>query len=226
MLRLSPSLIDSYRYWRSIEDEDRSAASLAELLASIRREDSPPAEAMVRGAAWHRALEESGREKSALWRGDVIEIEERGHRFRFNAVEVAMIRSQLPKVTSLELRGRLELPEVGVVLYLRTDGVVGNTIHEHKTTTRPDLDRYTHSCQWRAYLLAFDCRVVVYHVVQLRHDRRADIWQLKDYLPFRQYSYPRMRDDLCSQAAELAAFIRSQGLTEFREETRDDANAA
>lgn len=221
MLRLSPSLIDSYRYWRSIEDEDRAAASLAELLASIRREESPPTEAMVRGTAWHRALEESDDHH-----GDVVEVEERGHRFRFNAAEVAMIRAQLPKVTSLELRGRLELPEVGVVLYLRTDGVVGNTIHEHKTATRPDLDRYTHSAQWRAYLLAFDCRVVVYHVVQLVHSRKADIWQLKDYLPFRQYHYPRMRQDLCGQAAELAAFVRSQGLTEFREETPSNANAA
>lgn len=221
MLHLSPSLIDSYRYWRSIEDPERASASMAELVASIRKEESPPTEAMVRGTAWHRALEESG-----SGTGDVIEVAEQGHRFRFNAAEVAMIRKQLPRATALELRGRLELPEVGVVLHLRTDGVVGNVIHEHKTTTRPDLDRYTHSSQWRAYLLAFECRVVVYHVVQLRHDRRAVIWQLKDYLPFRQYSYPRMRRDLASEAADLAAFIRSQGLTEFREERQDDANAA
>lgn len=214
-LRISPSLVDNYRYWRDTDfpDPAKAAEKLEEVLAGIRGEKGEPTEAMVRGTAWHRALEMVNGSEGAM------EISESGHLFRFDAQEVAQVRQQLPAMTNQELRGRLDLPEIGAVMHLRTDGVTGNTIHEHKTTGRVDVDRYIRTSQWRAYLLAFECRVVVYHIVQLTKDRRANVWRVKDYLPFRQFAYPNMRRDLVADVAEVAAFIRSQGLTHYREET-------
>lgn len=214
-LSISPSLADSYRYWRDNDfpDPAKAAEKLGEVLAAIRGEHREPTEAMVRGTAWHRALE------TVNGSGGVVEISESGHVFRFDAEEVAWVRQQLPAMTNQELRARLDLPEIGVVMNLRTDGVTGNTIHEHKTTERVDVDRYIRTSQWRAYLLAFDCQVVVYHIVQLTKNRRENLWRVKDYLPFRQFAYPNMRRDLVADVAEVAAFIRSQGLTHYREET-------
>lgn len=220
MIRISPSLIDSYRYWRTTDFEypDRERASLEELLSAIRGEPREPTEAMARGLAWHQALEEEVQEEQ-----DTLEIHTKGHLFRFSAAEVALLRQQLPALGNRELRGRLELPEAGAVMYLRTDGIAGNIIHEHKTTGRIDVDRYTATSQWRAYLLAFECKQVVYHVVRLYKNRRENLWQVKEYLPFSQYAYPRMREDLVADAAELCAFIRQQNLESYR---GDNGNAA
>ena len=47
------------------------------------------------------------------------------------------------------------------------------------------------------------------------------MWEVKEYLPFRQYRYPGMRDDLLSAVAGCRDFIISQGLTAYREETNN-----
>ena len=214
MLRLSPSLLDSYRYWRStdFDSPEAESASLGDLLAAIRGDRREPTEAMVRGRAWHAAMESECLDLGS----PIVSVTEEGHSFDFRAEDLRTVKHQLPAGAMLELRGTLELPEVGVRMHLRTDGVHGITIHEHKTTGRVDVDRYMASAQWRCYLLAFGCRKVVYHIAKLYKKRPEGTWIMTDYLPVSQYAYPTMRDDILTEAGELADFIEQRGLTEYR----------
>lgn len=214
MLRLSPSLIDSYRYWR-----ENDHANLDDLIASIKGERKPPTEAMARGTAWHWLMEGRGGEVEV---DGMITVRVQGFDIRFLGDDVRGVRSQLRATSHVELRGTLELPEIGVRMNLRTDGVAGNTIDEHKTTGQIDVDRYIRSAQWRAYLLAFGCRRVVYHLVRVYYRKREGVWKVNEYLPIEQYAYPSMREDLVADAADLAEFIRGRGLAHYRE---DESNA-
>lgn len=210
-LRISPSLVDSFRYYRDTEFDSAEAqeAKLDELRAQIRGEKREPSEVMLRGRAWHEAVQTGLSE---------VVLEDGGASYRFDPRAVQAVWDNRPADSFAEVSGTLELPEIGVVMHLRTDGLVGNEIHEDKTTSRIDADRYVNTCQWRAYLEAFECALVVYHVVRLGKPRNSDVWEVKDYLPFRQYRYPAMRADLIQQVGDCKAFIIDQGLASYREE--------
>lgn len=208
VLRLSPSLVDSFEYWQSLEDEERAAASLEELLASIRGERREPTPALRLGRDWHDAIDPS---RSLVLDGDAYVVGEH----YFAAEDVDTYRAALPAGLISEAWGDLDLPEVGVRLRLRADGLHGNAVIEHKHTSgQIKVDRYVGSVQWRCYLLAFRADVVRYTVVRLQRD--GDLWRVGDALDFSQRAYPGMRADVARRVGALADFIRRQGLAEYR----------
>lgn len=214
-LSVSPSIVASYEYWRSMEPgdswptEDDIQAKLDELVAQIKGEPFEPPEAMLLGRAWHEALERVG---GAEMSDRTFEVD--GYTFDIDSLRVVTDKQPLDLIR--ELRGELHLPEIGVVMKLRVDGIRGTEIHEIKTTSRIDAERYMHSLQWRCYLLAFHAMVVVYHLCRLKRDRRTGIYSLGEYVPFRQFAYQGMRDDVIRRVGACAEFIREQGLTEYR----------
>ena len=212
MLELSPSLVDSFEYWQ--ETEDGSAWEVkahAELIASIKREPMRPSEAMALGLAWHKALEG---QRPVL---DKVSVTlDNGARYTFCADGVRQALDARPPSTSVEMWGNLVLP--GAVLNLRADGVSGNEVHEVKSTSKePDAERYMRTLQWRAYLLAFEAQVAVYHVCRLEWNEDREVHELRSIDTFRQYAYPTMRDDVETRVSALVDFIRAEGLESFRE---------
>lgn len=214
-LSVSPSIVASYEYWRSMEpgdswpNEDDIQEKLDELVAQIKGEPFETTDAILLGRAWHEALDRIG---GAQMSDRTFEVD--GYTFDTDSLRV--VTDKQPADLIRELRGELHLPEIGVVMKLRVDGIRGTEIHEIKTTSRIDLDKYMHSLQWRCYLLAFKAMVVVYHLCKLREDRKTGIYSLGEYVPFRQFTYPGMRDDVTRRVGECAEFIREQGLAEYR----------
>ena len=210
MLSISPSLLGSYEYWRSIEDADKSKAKLEELVASIRGERTPSSEAMLLGRAFHEAvgLNVIGTDK--------IDVEADGKVFSFDCESLAGFRELLPKESLFEVPGRLELPEIDVVMSLRVDAISGLTVDEIKVSTwAPKPDYHEHSAQWRCYLLAFEAEHARYLVAQL--GSRKGRHYVKDHAVFSHYAYDGMREDVASRVAKCKQFIIKQGLAAFRE---------
>lgn len=203
-LSISPTIVDSYEYYVGTEfgDAERERAVYEELLAHIRGEPFEPSEAMLLGRAWHKAIETGDHQVDG---------------FTFAAESLAGVRSVLPGGLIVEAAGELLLPEINVAMRLRADGIVGNEVHEIKTTSWIDPERYMQTIQWRCYLLAFDAVSATYHACKLLRDQ-AGIYGLAEYQPFRQYRYPAMRKDVVSRVAVVADFIQSQGLAGYRQE--------
>lgn len=210
-LSVSPSIVASYEYWKQADylDDEGSRAKLDELISQIKGEPFEPTEAILLGRAWHEALERVG----GAQRSDrTFEVD--GYTFDTDSLRV--VTDKQPEDLIRELPGTLDLPEIGVVMKLRVDGIRGTEIHEIKTTSKLDTDRYMNALQWRCYLLAFGCMVVVYHLCRLKRDRKTGIYSLGEYLPVRQYAHPGMRDEVLRRVGECADFIREQGLAEYR----------
>ena len=183
------------------EDDETSDRARAELIASIRRQKGPPNAKMALGRAMHSAVE-TGKLSHTIASTDGL------LRFGFEREDVQRIREAIGDDTIAEVWGDLELPEVDVRLRLRADALGGVTVHEVKTRQRaPDIDKYLASCQWRCYLLAFECEEVRYHVAQL-----SAKFRLIDLTSFSQYRYAAIRDDVVERVGSLAEFIRSEGL--------------
>lgn len=208
-LSVSPSIVASYEYWRSVDDEERAREKLDELIAQIKGEPFEPTDAILLGRAWHEALERVG---GAQMSDRTFEVD--GYTFDTDSLRV--VTDKQPAELIRELRGELHLPEIDVVMKLRVDGIRGTEVHEIKTTSRIDLERYMGSLQWQCYLLAFHAMVVVYHLCKLKKDRKTGIYSLAEYVPFRQFAYQGMRDDATRRVGACAEFIREQGLAEYR----------
>ena len=215
MMQLSPSLLDAYAYWRAgTFDTERERRAREAMLAAIRRDQTEPSEPMRLGRAFHEAL------GLPVIGADRVTVEG----LCFDASSLRQVRDKLPTGTVLEAAGELTLPEIDVWLKVFADGVVGGVVHEIKTTSsRINVDKYTHSMQWRCYLLAFAVSVVTYHVCKLRFDKKRETYVVAQYLPFQQFAYPGMRDDVIGAARQVRDFIREMGLESYRlTDTREE----
>lgn len=207
-LRISPSILSSFEYWKGNEfSEETEKAKYDELVSQIKGEPFEESEALLVGKAWHAALE-----AAVPANADTVTAEG----YSFFADGVLEVQGEQPAGLIREIAGELALPEIDVVMGLRADGIAGNIVHEVKTTSRIDPEKYVQTAQWRAYLLAFDAAVVTYHVCRLLQDRKTGIYRLKEYVPFQQYRYKAMRSDLVERVVEVRDFIIDAGLAEFR----------
>lgn len=215
-LSISPSIVSAYEYWRRVEDPDREARALDELVSSIRGELFEMSDSMRLGRLWHEVVESP---PPATRKGDerVYSVaDDAGYSAAFSADDVDTFRSWHPDGTLREVSGRLELPEIDVVMHLRADGLSGVEVVEIKTTSRVDQDRYERSIQWRCYVLAFRAEYVTYDVCRLSRDRSTFVWRLAEHFDFQHYRYPGLRDDVLARVRAVADFIRQQGLERHR----------
>lgn len=215
MISISPSLLGSYEYWLSIEDEAKSEAKRQELLAQVRGVPQPTTDAMLLGSAFHHAV------GLDIIGTDVVRVASEDMPadtppLVFDCKSLAVFRAMLPREALFEMPGRLELPEIDVVMSLRVDAIAGLTVYEFKTGTRaPKPDWHEASAQWRCYLLAFEAQRAEYLVAQLKH--RTDRWYVEDVAPFSHFAYPGMREDVVSRVLACKEFIIKSGLAEYRE---------
>lgn len=60
---------------------------------------------------------------------------------------------------------RIKVDNINVILNMRFDALMGNEVHENKTTSRGlDVGHYERSMQWRIYLMSMQAHVVQYNV--------------------------------------------------------------
>jgi hypothetical protein len=96
-------------------------------------------------------------------------------------------------------KGQIKVDHHTVILNMRIDGLLGQNVHENKTTTRefkPDF--YERSLQWRIYLMAMETSMVQYNIFPYKEPaplkegktkRRAGARELREvkYQPVKFY---------------------------------------
>lgn len=219
MLRLSPSIIDSYEYFRDNEwsDPEQEAARLAELVAQIKGEKVPATRQMKRGTAFHAVLEDRPEPITVPgWDGPVLAATVDGFEFMFDAETADEVAQQLPRKLIREVPGTYLV--AGVEIRFRVDGLHGCDVRELKTTESSiDTDKYMHAFQWRMYLLALSAKRCIYDVVKLRQDGATGVYTVAEYLPMSLWAYGRMRAEVERRVTECAQWVTSMGLAEFRQ---------
>lgn len=212
MLSLSPSIVSSFEYWLSIDDDkpDLQTEKLTELIAQIKGEPFEPSDELLLGRAFHEALE------TTALNGKPIVVDAGLNTYAFAPEAVDEIQRAQPAGTIRELPSVLCLEEIGVVMRLRIDGIAGTEIREVKTVSRIDPARYVYAIQWQCYLLAFGARSVVYDLCRLRPNRETNVYELAEHVAMRQFAYPGMRKRVVSRVDACKRFVIEQGLEEFR----------
>lgn len=171
-LRISPSLLDSYRVLMS-GMYNKTAWDLGNDILGVR----VPSEAMSRGTAYHRMIEE-GPERFEITYMDktksysVFEKEmTKFHTFASDAVApIFDVRGKYGSmVHEIKAQHTVEIKGYEVVMNMRFDGLDGTTVHEFKTKGRtPAYLDYFDALQWRCYLLAFpELQQVDYTIFEL-----------------------------------------------------------
>lgn len=191
MIRLSVTDLDSYLYWKQAED-----MGFEELLIRLRGEVEPT-DAMMRGRAFHTMFENA---QEGEIQSEVVD----GYEFVFE------MDATIDLPTIRELKGEMVIPtRYGLVTLVgKVDSMQGITVHDYKLTERFDVERYTDSYQWRAYLTMFQAQRFIYDVFVCRQDRRDSRKLIVfDYhrMPF--YAYPNMREELEVAVSGLAQIV-------------------
>lgn len=138
--RLSPTLLDSFRYYLKIEDEERSQQARTELLARLKGEKSLPNEAMRIGIAFEDNVVEA-------IRGHYIPVSD-DEKYDKCVYEIAK-----------SLKGSIYQCEISVVagdvlIEGCADFLKHNRIIDVKTTRSYKVGKYYNNTQHLAYLLA------------------------------------------------------------------------
>jgi hypothetical protein len=189
-MRVSVTAVDGYRYYR-----DSESMTFEGYLARLEFEDTPQLRV---GRAIHRLLE---RADQGL---DLVEVEQDGLRIRFD-LEAEL---PLPATRELKLERQYEIDGDPVTVVGKVDVLDGDTVEDHKTTSRFDAERLADSMQWRAYLDMTGCRRFRWNVFEVFHRTREDLWIVKSLHRVEQCRYPGMAEDWLGALSEYVRFAR------------------
>lgn len=137
-LRLSPTLLDSFAYYMSIEDNEQSAVKRTELLARLRGEEIQPSEAMLDGIQFEQDVLNTCTGKlnpdtSKPYGECVVEVAE----FVYGGTYQYPIRYEFN----------------GIMVEGFIDFLKRNKVVDIKTTSKYDIGKYLFNNQHLAYLL-------------------------------------------------------------------------
>lgn len=193
------SNIEAYRRWLTWAPyfEGQEEPTMDDLVRQITVDE--PSEAMMAGTAFHAAIE-----KAAYGTHETFEA--KGYRFILPDAEIA-----LPEVR--ELRGYKDYGPLTVTG--KVDCIEGKVVIDHKTTGRPDLERYLEGCQWRFYLDIFDAEVFRWHVFEIK-EVEDKTYEVKAPHTLEMRRYPELGADCTRLAREFHEFANRVGLPDSR----------
>lgn len=204
-MRISATLLESFRYWSEIEDPETADKKEAELQASIRGEFTP-SPAMRIGTAYHKLVERPQLALDGVYEYDGL---------RFDPPAIDTLHYALP-VGLFEVKATRELIVDGcaVTLVTKCDHIAGASITEIKTTLGTfDAEKYLASYQWRVMVMLFDAMRVTYRVACLIED--ADRFVLRSLESITVYPYPDLKADVMELMDAFIAYVRARGLQNY-----------
>ena len=216
MLRLSATLLDSYRHYLQgmpwMETDD--------LIERISGEVEPTPE-MELGTAFHQVFADpdghliTDRHSAAVYRTE-------SHDFDAERVDAALDDIwQRDPIYELKTENLVFQTEQGPArLVCQADAISGLWCGELKTTKKIDrnprwIERYTDSMQWRAYALAFGAHQVSYRIVKLEQ-LESGTWTVADYESIDCPRYVGLERDVNDAVEGLTAFIYHYYLEPFK----------
>ena len=206
-MRISATLLESYRRWVAMEDGDYADQTEQELLASIRGEfRSTPA--LRIGRAYHAILEHPQLDLSGDYTHDAI-------RFDRSAIDPMLDRIAHSGVFEVKTTRELLIPSIGAVtLVAKADHLAGAHLSEVKTTLDQfNPDKYLASAQWRIMAWLFEPAVITYHVACLRDD--GNRFGLRSIESFSVYPYSALETDVRSLVRHFCGYVQARGLESY-----------
>ena len=180
------SQAEMFRSW--LEEPDSEMGWLLNQLSS-----SEPTPAMLRGTAFHKALE-------IAVDGEVDRIDSDGYTFLIDCD----LSLSLPKTREIRLRKNYG----GIYISGQVDGIVGNTVIDHKTTAHFDAERYFAGYQWRFYLDIFRANTFRWNVFEMSEGDDPMTYHVKAMHVLEQFRYPGMETDCRELAHKLRDFAQ------------------
>jgi hypothetical protein len=203
MYRLTPSILDAYRYYCGFEFKP-----LAELEAQIKGEPVTQTPAMRLGAAFHKvaegAFDEGAGEHAGFYRADGLLFDV--------ATTDAALALRGPGVAEVWCsRPMLTVPQAPL-LRGRSDWISGTVPYEIKTREKSfEPADYANSLQWQCYLYMLGAEECRYLLVQLEERVDGAWWVVEaDVLPL--FRYAGMENYINEWAARLMHFCDTRGL--------------
>ncbi len=176
------SNLDAFKRWR--DDEDQSVEDLVRFITV-----DAPTPAMLAGTAFHRALE-------LAQPGEYETLHANGYAFK-------MPSGTLSLPTVRELRAYANYGPLRVTG--QVDGLIGNMVVDHKTTSRFDAERYLGGYQWRFYLDIFGADVFRWNVFEIS-EVDDHVYAVTDPQFLTAFRYPGLHADCTRLAADYYAF--------------------
>ena len=208
MLRLTPSLLDSFRLYHTA-----SFISLADMEGRIKGEPVTQTPAMRLGSAFHKVAEGDidlgAGEHDGFYRADglLFDVSTTDDALALRGPGVAEVWCSKPLLTVPHqplLRGR-------------ADWISGATPVEIKTKDKTlEPDYYADSLQWQCYLHMLDAEECRYLLVQLE-ERVDGAWWVKDADVLPLFRYVGMEAKIVEWAGRLMSFCEQRNLLRYLE---------
>jgi hypothetical protein len=200
-MRISATTLESYRLWRSPEQEWMSEEDLRDSILGVWK----PNHKVLLGSAFGKVLEDPDR---YLVPGG----------FRCDEFEFGLDVMQ-PCLDLIDRRGIFEAKTQknyhGVDVVSKADHLYGGHLKEFKTTLSSfDVTKYMDSYQWRYMADAFQPLCVTYHVFCLDEATNGVI-SLKDVHTFNLFPYDGLHQDCCDLLAEFCGYVEARGLADY-----------
>ena len=202
-MRISATVLESYRRWQAMEDGEQADQAEQELQAYIRGEFVPTA-AITIGKAYHAILEKPQRSLFGNYKMD-------GCIFERSCIE-NMLDLIPPGLHEVKTTRELLVPGTGIVtLVAKCDHIVGSQISEFKTTLGTfKAKKYMDSVQWKVMVLLFEASLVTYYVACLRDGE--DGFELRSLEQLNVWPYPVLEQDVRALLKEFCGYVKAVGL--------------
>jgi hypothetical protein len=192
------SRLDEFRRYQGGEHYDGSEYTAADFIERLTTHTESPA--MAAGTAVHAVIEEAAF-------GDLPEETGRGGwhiRFDLDA------ELRLPAAREIPLYREHK----GIPLFGRVDAIDAVSVHDVKTTSAIDVDRYVDSMQWKAYCWMSGRRSFVYDLFRVKVEADIQAVTVLEYVRLPLTAYPGLDRDVESLLEEYDAAIRALGIGE------------
>jgi hypothetical protein len=189
------SRLDEFLMYQAGEKWDGSEYTAEEFAARLR--DTSESLKMSAGTAVHKSLE-------LAQPGEIFTDQQNGWTIRYE-LDAAIYLPRLREVP-------LQRDHNGITLFGRCDSLTATSVHDIKTTSAIDPDRYAESYQWRAYLWMSGRPVFFYDIFKAKIDEETYTVTLTDYVCLRFHRYAAMDRDVERVIEEFAAAVDALGI--------------
>jgi hypothetical protein len=208
MLRITPSLLESFRYYMTFDFK-----SLAELEAQIKGEPVTVTPAMALGSAFHKVaegdLDLGAGEHAGFYRAD-------GLLFDVDSTDDALALRG-PGVAEVWCSRQLTTVPYAPILRGRSDWLSGTIPYEIKTREKDfSPEDYAASLQWQCYLHMLGAEECRYLLVRLE-ERVEGAWWVRDADVLPLFRYAGMEENINQWARKFVSFCEQRNLLSYLE---------